>query len=313
MVKNESQIIKRCLSSIKDIIDYYVIVDTGSSDNTIDIIKEYLKDIPGEIHSKPWINFAYNRTDALQLAKNKSDYAILLDADMMVLNVLFDKNKLESDAYHIRYAGNCDYAQVLLINNRLDWKYKGVTHEYITSEQAKSFETLEELKILHLHDGSSRETKFQRDIELLEQGIKDEPENSRYYFYLAQSYKDLGNYEKASDYYLKRAKMYGWEEEVFYSIYQLGYCNEMLGKVKEAKYYYLAAWEFRPTRAEPLYRLSVLCNKRKEHEQAYVFAKSGLKIKYPKDLLFIDKSAYTNLSLEINYAEKELKKIKRIR
>ncbi|HBY69284.1 MAG TPA: glycosyl transferase, partial [Flavobacteriaceae bacterium] len=47
IVKNESAIIKRCLDSVKQHIDYWVIFDTGSTDNTKDLIKDYLSSIPG--------------------------------------------------------------------------------------------------------------------------------------------------------------------------------------------------------------------------------------------------------------------------
>ena len=57
IVKNESHVIKRCLDSVKPIIDYWVIFDTGSTDGTQRIIQEVLKDIPGQLHERPWVNF----------------------------------------------------------------------------------------------------------------------------------------------------------------------------------------------------------------------------------------------------------------
>jgi len=296
VVKNEEKVIERCIDSVKDIIDYYVIVDTGSSDSTIEKIKSSLKNIPGEIHNSKWVNFGFNRSEALKLAKDKTDYALLLDADMTVDLHNFNKEDLKYDGYYLRYNGDCDYAQILLINNRLSWSYIGVTHEYLFG----SFNTtgeLDSIKINHYKDGGSKSDKYERDIKLLEQGIIDEPNNARYYFYLAKSHRDIEQYEKAIIYFLKRAKMGGWEEEVYYSIYQLGYCSEKLGKLKEAKYYYLQAWEYRPTRAESLYGLIALSRIRKEFRQAYMYVKQALEISYPKDLLFIQKNIYDYLLL----------------
>src|SRR3972149_9108675 len=74
IVKDEALVIERCLGSVKHLIDYWVIVDTGSKDGTQEIIKNYLKDIPGELYESPWVDFAHNRNEALDFANNKGDY-----------------------------------------------------------------------------------------------------------------------------------------------------------------------------------------------------------------------------------------------
>jgi glycosyltransferase involved in cell wall biosynthesis len=71
IVKDESLVIQRCLSSIIEWIDYWVIIDTGSTDRTQQIIRDYLKHIPGELHEHPWVDFAFNRNEALSFAKKK--------------------------------------------------------------------------------------------------------------------------------------------------------------------------------------------------------------------------------------------------
>ena len=71
IVKDEKDVICRCLASVKPVIDYWVIVDTGSSDGTQEIIRAFMKEIPGELHERPWINFGHNRNEALELAKGK--------------------------------------------------------------------------------------------------------------------------------------------------------------------------------------------------------------------------------------------------
>jgi len=298
IVKNESKVILRALSSVSGMIDKIFICDTGSADNTIELVRNFSEEnkIECEIIYEKWKNFSYNRNKLLELAKNKTDYLLLLDADMVVLSQI-DKNKLAADGYYVHYDGSLDFAQILLVNNRIDWRYQGVTHEFIKSNEAKTYETLYDTKIRHLHDGTNRADKFNRDRELLLQGIIDEPKNSRYHFYLGQSFKDLGEYEKAMDYYGQAIKLSSWVEEIFYSKYQIGNCLENLKCIDSAKLSYLEAWEFRPNRAEPLYRLARICRNQKEYQQAYLYAKKGLEIKYPKDLLFIEKSVYDYLLL----------------
>ena len=104
IVRNESKIIARVLQSVLPIIDTYVICDTGSTDNTISIIKDFFnsKGIKGEVISEPFKNFGYNRTIALNAAKGKATYALLLDADMIFkIEPSFDKQNLTADSYLI--------------------------------------------------------------------------------------------------------------------------------------------------------------------------------------------------------------------
>ena len=77
IVKNESHIIKNTLIKLlkKIKFDYWVISDTGSTDNTKELITEFFKevDIPGEIYNDEWKDFGHNRSKALEHAFNKSE------------------------------------------------------------------------------------------------------------------------------------------------------------------------------------------------------------------------------------------------
>ena len=84
IVKNESRIIRRLMESVIGVIDSYCICDTGSTDDTITIIRDYMTTAgkSGEVYSEPFKNFGYNRTHALERAAKWADHALLLDADM---------------------------------------------------------------------------------------------------------------------------------------------------------------------------------------------------------------------------------------
>lgn len=260
IVKNESHIIRRCLQSVKPFIDYWVIVDTGSTDGTQEIIKEFMSDIPGELHEQPWKNFADNRNEALSLAKRKSEYIIFIDADdALVLSADFVKPQLDCDAYYIKIAySDMEYMRVQLVKSDLDWLWKGAIHEVLLTTEARSLDVLKNVTMVILGGGdrSQDPRKFQKDAELLEKIVREDPDNARHVFYLAQSYRDANMPELAMQNYAKRAAMKGWDEEVFWSLYQRALLQENSQFPEETIVDgYVDAFYHRPIRVEPLYRL----------------------------------------------------------
>ncbi len=261
IVKNETKVIQRCLESVRPMIDYWVIVDTGSNDGTQTMIKEYMKDIPGELHERPWINFGHNRNEALQLAKGKADYLLFIDADeVLVYDKDFKLPVLDKDFYYIMtHFGGTVYARVQLIKDSLNWKWTGVLHEVVDSPKAHTKEVLVGV-INDVHTDGARSQdpdKYKKDIKVLEAGLMDEPNNSRYVFYLAQSYFDAGDYENSLKNYQKRLEMGGWNEEIFWSMVQIGLLQQYLGKAtEEISSSFTKAYHYRPTRMEPMYHLA---------------------------------------------------------
>src|SRR6478735_7811699 len=86
IVRNEAAIVERCLNSVVSFIDHWVIVDTGSTDGTQELIQRCLRNVPGELIERPWVDFAHNRSEALEFARGKSDYLFVLDADDVLIN-----------------------------------------------------------------------------------------------------------------------------------------------------------------------------------------------------------------------------------
>ncbi len=297
MVKNEARIIERAINSAKHLIDYWVIVDTGSTDNTKEVISSALNGIPGELHDREWVNFGVNRTQLMQIAKEKGDYLLLLDGDEVVIDEGFDKHSLTENGYYLRFTGNNDYVKEKLVKNNLDWEWIGVTHEYLHSARRERPVELATLKVKEYSDGGAKTGKFERDIKLLSHGIIDEPDNARYHYYLANSFRDAGKSLEALEYYEKRVAMGGWAEEVWSAMYESGQILLKLGRKQKAHLRFLDAYEYRPSRAESLYRLSNMFNVEKKYNLAYLYSEIGINIPYPKDNLFIERPVYEYLLL----------------
>ena len=261
IVKNENKIIRRLLESVLPIIDTFCICDTGSTDNTCEIIADFfeMNGIKGKIISEPFKNFEHNRNFALFSCIGLSDYILLLDADMILDIRNFNKSMLSfSDSFNVlQGSDNFYYQNMRIIKNNGLYKYVGVTHEYIdtpSNNRTINFDKTQ-LFIKDYGDGGSKCNKYERDVSLLTTGIAKDPTNGRYHFYLANSYHDLGKNEEAIEIYKKRIEFGGWNQEIWYSYYRIGLCYKNMGKMSDAIYFWLEGYDYLPERLEALYEI----------------------------------------------------------
>lgn len=305
IVKNESHIIERCLKSAYDLVDSWCIIDTGSTDGTQEIIRKFMKDKPGILLERPWVNFGHNRNEALAFARTWGDWTFLIDADMVLIDKGFNRAALHPsiDVIDIAQDNNGTvYNNMRLLNNLKEWKCIGVTHEfYDCVGGVRNRQYTDKLMFNDISDGGSKGDKFERDIRLLTQGIIDEPENVRYYFYLAQSYRDIRDFDNAIKFYQKRHDMGGWDEEVWFALYMVGWCMHERGdSYEDVSAIMMKAWLLRPWRIEPLWILTMKSRTLEKWPQAYQLARICATTPYPPphDVLFIAKAAYGFSSLD---------------
>jgi tetratricopeptide (TPR) repeat protein len=300
IVKNEAAVIRRCLDSVRPFIDHWVIVDTGSTDGTQDIIREYLRDLPGVLHERPWRDFAHNRSEALLLARGISDYTLIIDADdALEVAPGVRLPVLDADSYMIEIRDtSIVYQRMQLVRSAMPWRYEGVLHEFPTCVGAGVPGQLLDIRMRRNHDGARRRDRgtYQRDVQVLETALETETDPfmlARYRFYLAQSYRDCGERAKALEHYLVRAELGYWQEEVFASLYYAAQMKDHLHHpVQEVIDTFLRAADAQPTRAEALHGASRLCRIESRHEEGYQLAKRGLAIPMPPDGLFVERWIY---------------------
>jgi glycosyltransferase involved in cell wall biosynthesis len=299
IVKDEAPVIARCLNSVRPLIDHWVIVDTGSSDGTQDIIRDTLSDLPGDLHERPWRDFAFNRSEALALARPHADYSLIIDADdALEIPPGFELPELDADSYMIDIRDtSIRYQRTQLVRNTLPWRYEGVLHEYLTCEGAGPAGHLA-VVMRRNHDGARRRDPetYRRDVAVLEQALTTETNPflvARYTFYLAQSYRDCGEKDKAAAAYLQRSELGYWDQEVFYSLYQAAKIKEELGAAdEEVLEFYQRASAAAGDRAEALHGACRLCRIRGRHAEGYEIGKRGLDLSSPDGGLFVETWIY---------------------
>jgi glycosyltransferase involved in cell wall biosynthesis len=278
-----------------------VIGDTGSTDGTQDFIRSFFvaRNIPGELHSFPFVNFAQARNEALDRArasKLRFDYLLLTDADMelTVQNPAFSQG-LSSAAYKVLQRSTVTYWNNRLLRRNVPASYKGVTHEYLDVRAGKT-RNLKGISFIDHGTGSNRVDKYERDIQLLTEAIAAERDPglvARYTFYLANTFRDSGQKEAALETYLKRARLGDWYQEVFMSLLNAAKLKEALGYSNdEVISAYMEATAACPTRAEALHGAARFCRDKGIYERGYEFAAKGLRIAYPNNALFVQDWVY---------------------
>ena len=308
IVKDEQAVIERLLRSVSPFIDSYLIVDTGSSDDTADIIHRVMSEqgIRGEVHFRDWVNFGHNRQEALELAVNhlSPEWLLFIDADeeLRWTDDQWHKKLQSGVSYRLeKQYGPLRYALSNLIwVGDTQWTWKGAVHEYLDSEPTVTeFQTRSDVWI-HSYVGEGARSlgitdreKFLKDAALLESSLKKDPKNARDRFYLAQSYRDAGEDRKAYEHYGLRVEMGGWEEEVYVAQCERANLCIRLGMDHEViRSEHLKAYSLRPTRAEALWQLAAYCREQGRYAEGYLYSKVGKDLATPSDILFVRYDVY---------------------
>lgn len=263
IVKDEAHVIGSTLRHLMDVIkfSYWVICDTGSTDDTKKIIVEFFEQrgIKGQLLDHEWRDFGYNRTLALQAAFNKADYLLVFDADDSIQGTFTMPTKLTHDFYKLRFGSpEFTYYRPLLLTGRKRTKFVGVLHEFLALENGNPTEASVDGDY-HVISGKtgarSRDVdKYWKDAQLLEKAFqleKDANLQSRYAFYCAQSYRDCGRLDESVTWYDKVVKHpNSWTQEKYYACLSMGQSllknQDSLGAVRS----WLQAFHFDSERVE---------------------------------------------------------------
>lgn len=204
IVKNEEHNLPRCLDSVKGMVDEIIIVDTGSTDKTIDIAKSY----GARVFNHPWEgNFSKARNYSLKYAT--CEWVLIIDADEELnesdaprLKEVTKNNGYTAISFVIKnkYKNSTQEGYAKMV--RLFKNFNGVHYEGIVHNVIKYSGTCLESPLSIIHHGynlseDKMEEKFVRTTTLLKEQIKKDPHNPVPYMYLGIAYMDRGIYDEA--------------------------------------------------------------------------------------------------------------------
>ena len=321
IVKDEEKVIVECIESIARYIDTYVILDTGSTDNTVQVIRDTFAKfgIEGQIHFQPAVSrldfdFGKARTRALELCRDVSDWVWVIDADNLIVGDFSIREKLleneiniineekRVDAYYLPHKWRRESSKVAFWREQifrnvpeLGWKYTGFIHEYLGAHPENENIKVKRVKleessgfVLDRRLGSRNLDPFKSGMDALclEKSLLQDPTNARNVYYAANSWYEAGNYEFALIRYKQRIKMKDFWEEIYDSKYKIALCMKYLGKSDDRIINALLdVYNYHSSRAEPLYQLALLYENQGEWSQSYEYARRGVLKAFPKEEL----------------------------
>ena len=301
MVKNEARGIEKTLLSVKDHVDKVLILDTGSTDETVSIINRVFADhsIDGKVAVEKFVDYSTTRNRALALTDECGCvFSLMLSGDETLekgaelrafLETKRDSTSPFDEAFHTNVSLGCIYPSTRVTRCRAGWKYTGVTHEYISKPNYPLPTQMTPGLIVHewhMQTNEENAQKWRRDEKLLLRELKKNPADVRTIFYLAQTYRCLRDFVRAKRFYSKRAEMGGYMEEVYDSLFNIA---EITGKDED----YLKAYAHSPHHAEPLVKLAERWVNTPQVSYLYASHACELPVLKPGQYLFMDEEAYS--------------------
>lgn len=336
--KDESHVIKNMLESCKGITDLIVVNDTGSTDGTQDIIRNFGKEnnIPTYVFERPFDDFEKSRNHAMQklrdvvveLGWNPDEvHGYWFDCDeTLVIDPKFSKTQFTKDLYMINtYIGQMKYTRNTFFKVSKPFKWYGPIHEFIICDDKNITSGLaENIHVDVKMTGASWQgdipTKYKNHAFVLEKYIDANRQDPRWIFYTAQSYHDsasLPDNKEENEERLRRSIKYyrervsrpdGYHEEIFYSQFRIGTIMKVLEEPWNLTHQeLLKAYSIDPLRGESIKAIIDYYLQVGEWNMAYLYTKFGKinfhgKNPYPTRLLFVDEALYVWKFLEAHAA-----------
>lgn len=298
MVKNAGPQFEKMLIDNIDQFDRWTILDTGSTDNTINIINKILVNKKkGNLYQEPFINFRDSRNRLLDLAGTTCKFNVMLDDTYVIqgnlrnyLNIVRGDQYSDSYTIYIQSYDNL-YGSNRIIKSLSGLRYIYTIHEIINDKN--NINVLVPLNISKIEDKTynymEKRTleRKQLDLKLLYNELINDPNNPRNNYYLAQTYYILKDYEKAFYYFNKRSEdiNIGFFYERYDAMFECARFADIYLKKPWDECYklYNRAINLYPNRADPYYFIGIHYFLENNLNKAYEYFKIGFNIGFTID------------------------------
>jgi hypothetical protein len=305
MVRDEAGSIAETIASARHIVDRWTVLDTGSTDGTQNIVRTWLRGIPGQLAEERFVDYGASRSRALDLAGEACTFTLMLSGDETLREGAALRRFCEARAGDVAGAYLVDtrmggevYGSARLARTAARWRYVGETHEVLVGTDGQgSAERVPDALIVHDVSRRSRAAvvaRWERDLDILNRQLVAEPGYRRALFYRAQTLECLGRLDDAIDAYQARIDAGGWHEEVFIAMLRQARLSAIAGRPwADVERLFMQAWLFSPWRAEPFYDIALHYLDERNWDRAFVFAEAAAIIPEPRyDILFIEADVY---------------------
>lgn len=303
IVRDEAHGIATTLASVRDTVSRWTVLDTGSTDGTQNVVRETMRDVPGELHEGPFGDFATARNRVLDLAGERTPWVLMLDADDRVegaqalLAAATSAQAGDGALLVRRQIGPTSWWAPLLLRSSARWRYHGRVHEYACGPNGDKTTCKIPGVVVHHERGMlstiATSARWEKDLELLHQDWEDGADKGRAAFYLGQTYESLGRLQEASAWYDERSKMAGWGKETFEAMLRKARCFIRTHNWPKALDAFLEAHAFDSAHAEPLFEIAEYYYNQQKMDLCLLFARRAIEIPKPKEAVFTSDEVYT--------------------
>jgi tetratricopeptide (TPR) repeat protein len=295
IIKNGGDSLADVLRENMKSIDEYTILDTGSTDNTVQVIKEVLKNKKGRVFEEPFINFRDSRNRCLDLAGDSCKFTMMLDDTYIIkenlrefLQVVRGDQFADSYSLYIK-SDDVEYGSNRIIKSDTHLRYIYKIHEVISPKNNNNVIVPKECAYIfdfrsdYMEDRTM--TRKQYDLNILYEMVDDDPHDSRAFYYLGQTYNLLKEHQKAFENFIKRVEHHdeGFIQEKIDACFEAArLSNFYLNKPwSESEALYLRAYDMDKSRPDSLYFLGIHYYLERDYSTAYDYFKIAFTLGYP--------------------------------